>query len=193
MKDFNTFIYDHTLHCGKNVFAVIVYRVSVQKKYQKFILKIPLKLMANKGLQHLKKVNMLNSEIMKKKSRLIISGDFDSILVSENNEKQNPEESYTNKYQKHIACCYGYKFVCVDDKFSKPFKTNLGKDFTNNLVNSMIKESRYCSDVMKKHFNKELMMTKENNESFKNSSKCWICDNDYVDNNVKVRDQCLIT
>ena len=30
---------------------------------------------------------------------------------------------YTNKYQKHIVCSYGYKLICVDDKFSKPFKT----------------------------------------------------------------------
>ena len=41
---------------------------------------------------------------------------------------------------------------------------------------------------MKKHFKKELVMTKENNENFKNSTKCWICDNDYIDNDVKVRD-----
>ena len=26
------------------------------------------------------------------------------------------------KYQQHIACSYGYKLVCVDDKLSKPFK-----------------------------------------------------------------------
>ena len=36
-------------------------------------------------------------------------------------------------------------------------------------------------------------MTKENNEDFKNSTKCWICDNDYVDNDVKVTDHCYIT
>ena len=41
---------------------------------------------------------------------------------------------------------------------------------------------------MKKHFKKELVMTKENNENFKNSTKCWTCDNDYIDNDVKVRD-----
>ena len=29
---------------------------------------------------------------------------------------------------------------------------------------------------------------KEDNENFENSIKCWICDNDYVDNDVKVRD-----
>ena len=36
----------------------------------------------------------------------------------------------------------------------------------------MIEESKYCSDVMKKHFNKELLMTKEDKEDFKGSSKC---------------------
>ena len=34
----------------------------------------------------------------------------------------------------------------------------------------MIEESKYCSDVMRKHFNKELVMTKEENENFKNST-----------------------
>ena len=36
-------------------------------------------------------------------------------------------------------------------------------------------------------------MTKENNEDFKNSTKCWIRDNDYVDNDGKVLDHCHIT
>ena len=46
---------------------------------------------------------------------------------------------------------------------------------------------------MKKLSNKELMMNKEDNGDFKNSTKCWICDNVYVDNGVKVRDHCHIT
>ena len=36
----------------------------------------------------------------------------------------------------------------------------------------MIKEGIYCSDVMKKHFNKELVMSKEDNEDLENSTKC---------------------
>ena len=98
-----------------------------------------------------------------------------------------------NKYQKSIACSYGYKLVCDDDKFGKPFKTYLGKDAGNNFINNVIEESKCCSDEMKKHFNKELVMTKEDNENFKNSNNCWICDNDYVDNYVKIRDHCHIT
>ena len=56
----------------------------------------------------------------------------------------------------------------------------------------MIEESKYSSEVLKKRFNKELVMTKEGNENFKNSAKCWICDDGYVGNDVKVRDHCHI-
>ena len=57
----------------------------------------------------------------------------------------------------------------------------------------MIEESKYCSDVMKKHFNKELVMTKEDNESLNKPTKCWICHNDYTDIDFKVRVHCYIT
>ena len=57
----------------------------------------------------------------------------------------------------------------------------------------MIEESKYCIEFMKKHFNKELVMTKEDQENFKHCIKCWICDSDYVDNDVKVRDHSQIT
>ena len=82
---------------------------------------------------------------------------------------------------------------CVDDKFSKSFKSYLDKDAVYNFISAMIEESKYCSGVMKKHFNKELVMTKENNEGFENATKCWICDNDYIDTDIKVRDHCHIT
>ena len=84
--------------------------------------------------------------------------------MPKDNGKQKTDESYTNKYQKHVTCSYGYKLVCVDDKLSKPFKSYLGKDAVYNFISSMIEESKYCSDVMKKRFNKELVMTKEDKE-----------------------------
>ena len=60
------------------------------------------------------------------------------------------------------------------------------------FFSNMIEENKYCCEEMKKHFNKELLMTKKDNEDFKNSTKFWICDNTYVDNDLKVRDQCHI-
>ena len=46
------------------------------------------------------------------------------------------------------------KLVYVNDKLSKPFKSYLGKNSAYNFIISMIKESKYCSDMMKKYFNK---------------------------------------
>ena len=104
-----------------------------------------------------KKTNLLDSKIMKEKnSSFIIYADFKSILVPEDNGKENPEEPYTNKYQKDIACRYGYKLVCVDDKFSNLFKTYFGEDAVYNFINDVIEERKYCSDVMKNFLTKNL-------------------------------------
>ena len=39
---------------------------------------------------------------------------------------------------------------------------------------------------MKKHFNKEFVVTKEDNENFENAGKCWICDNSFVEGGVEL-------
>ena len=82
-------------------------------------------------------------------------------MPKKDNKKQNPGDSYTNNHQKkYIAWNYDYKLVCVDDKFSKPFKLCLLEDAAYNFINNIIKESKYCSDVVEEHFHKELVMTK---------------------------------
>ena len=85
--------------------------------------------------------------------------------------------------------------MCVDNKFNKPFKSYLGEGYfaVFNFVDSMIKESKSCSNVMKKHFNNELVVTKEDDEDFQNPTTCRIFDNVHIDDNVKVRDHFHIT
>ena len=67
------------------------------------------------------------------------------------NGKQNRDESCTNKHQKHVAFSYGYKLVCVDDKFSKPFKAYLGIDTFYNFINSTI-EKFLRKSILTKNF-----------------------------------------
>ena len=127
------------------------------------------------------------------KSPFVIYADFKSILVPEDNGKQNIDESYTNKYQKHVACSYGYKLVYAEDKLSEPSRSYLGEDDVYNFINITIEEGKSFTDIMKKHFNKELVMTKEDNADFRYSTKYWICDTTYVEDNVKVRDHSHMT
>ena len=52
-----------------------------------------------------------------------------------------------------IACSYGYKLACADENFSKPFKAYLlSEDGLYNFINNMIRESKYCIEVIKKAF-----------------------------------------
>ena len=188
-------MYDHTLHCRRKHFYHYCLQAFSTEEILKHNIKDCFKMNGKQRIIIPKEgeyVKFKNYE-RKIKSSFIIYAGFKSILVPENYGKQNPEESYTNKYQKHIASSYDYKLVCADDKFSKPSQTYLGEDAVYNVINNMTEESKYCSDVMKKHFNKEFVMNKEDNEDFKNSTKCRICDNDYIDNDVKVRDHCYIT
>ena len=83
--------------------------------------------------------------------------------------------------------------VYFDDKFSKHFKSQLGEDAVSNFIDSMIKENKYCSEMMERHFSKKLVMTRKDNEYFKNSSRCRICENTDVKVDFKVRDHSHIT
>ena len=67
----------------------------------------------------------------------MIHVDFESLLVTEGNEKKK------------------------DQPFTKPFKSYLDEVAIKNFINSMLEESQYCGDVIKNHFNKELVMTKK--------------------------------
>ena len=46
---------------------------------------------------------------------------------------------------------------------------------------------------MKKFFNIPLKMTKDNEENFKNATACHICDIEYTEKDIRVRDHCHIT
>ena len=72
IKDFNTFMYDYRLHLGGKQFCYYSLQVfsteEILKRHIKdVILKIALKLMVNKLLKSLRKVNMLKSKILKEK------------------------------------------------------------------------------------------------------------------------------
>ena len=46
---------------------------------------------------------------------------------------------------------------------------------------------------MKKHFNKNLIMTEEEEKQFQASNTCWICEKLIDDDDEKVRDHCHVT
>ena len=108
--------------------------------------------------------------------------------------------SYARKYQDHIPCSFAYKFVCIDNKFSKDVVLYRGKNAVLKFIKCIFKEYGYCRSVVKKHFNKNLVMSAEENVEFERSDICWICgkliDFDKKGKLIdfdKVRDHCHVT
>ena len=115
--------------------------------------------------------------------------DFDFNLKS----VESYEGSYSKKYQDHIPCSFAYKLVCVDDKFTKPIVVFRGKNPAYKFIEAILREYQYCKKVMKKHFNKNLIMNEEEEEEFQSSNTCWICEKLIDNDDEKVRDHCHIT
>ena len=57
----------------------------------------------------------------------------------------------------------------------------------------MLKEYKYCKNIMKKHFIKNLIMSEEEEYLFQQSNSCWICKKLINQVDEKVRDHCKIT
>ena len=71
------------------------------------------------------------------------------------------EGSYSKKYQDHITCSFAYKLVCVDDKFSNSIVLFRGENAAYKFIKAIFKEYECRKKVMKKHFNKNLIMSEE--------------------------------
>ena len=106
IKQLNTFLYDYTLYRGAKHFC----RYCLQDFRTAETLTSHIKdlLIVSKGLSWPNKLEYVRFKNCERiiKSPFMIYVDFESILVREDIGKQNPTESYTNKYPKHDACSY---------------------------------------------------------------------------------------
>ncbi|XP_068720593.1 uncharacterized protein [Montipora capricornis] len=123
-----------------------------------------------------------------------IYADFEAITEKIHGCQPNNDKSFTEAYQKHTDCGYGYKVVCCyDDKYTKPVQIYRGEKAVYKFMEAMLEEVKYCKKVMKKEFNKPLRMTKDNEKEFQKANKCHICEKEYNKTDVRVRDHCHVT
>ena len=120
----------------------------------------------------------------------VIYADFESITVpiKEKHGKQ------TVAYQEHKACGYGYKIVCqYDDKYSKPYKGYRGENAVYKLIENLLEEQKEIKKIIKQNFNKEMIISKKEQNDFKNAKSYHICNKEYNNEDVPVRDHCHVT
>ena len=99
------------------------------------------------------------------------------------------EGSCTKKYHDQVPCSYAFKVLCIDNRFSKRIVVYRGKNGAYEFIKAILKEYKYCKNIMKKHFNENLIMSKEEEHLFQQSNTCWICKKLINHDDEKVRDR----
>ena len=97
------------------------------------------------------------------------------------------EGSYTKKYKDHVPCSFAYKVVCIDNRFTKSIVAYRGENAAYEFIKAVLKEYKYCKK-MNKHFNKNLIMSEEEEHLFQESNSCWVCKKLIDNDEEKVRD-----
>ena len=204
IKYFNAFIYNQSKHKERKHFCMYYLQCfsseRILAKHTNNCLTINGKQAINmpKKGENILKFNNFHKQLP---VPFVIYADFEAITKkaqgcrqSEEMEKEKETRSYTEAYQTYEDCDYGYKVVCCyKDKYSKPIQTYRGENAFYKFMEKTLEEVEYCKGIIKKRFNKPLKMTENNELCFKLMDKCNICDKEYTDKDVRVRDHCHIT
>ena len=197
IKDFNKFMYNQTKHKDKKHFCMHCLQFfssdRVLNEHKDNCIQV-------NGTQAVKMPtkdnNILKFNNFHKQQAVpfVIYSDFEAIIEKISGCKPNNDKSYTEAYQKHTDCGYGYKVVCCyDDKYTKPVQIYRGEKAVYKFMEAMLEEVKYCKKTMKRCFNKPLKMTSDDVDAFEKAKECHICNKQYTEKDIRVRDHCHIT
>ena len=82
---------------------------------------------------------------------------------------------------------------CVNDEFTKQIVIFRGENAAYKFIEAILKEYQYCKKVMKKHVNKNLIMSEKEEVNFNQVTLTGFVKNSLMMNDENVRDHCHVT
>ena len=205
MKDFNRLMFTFTKHKGKKHFcmhclqcfysneSLAKHKVNCKAINGVQAIELPQKYIDKNGVERTPCVYFKNHH-KSLPAPFSIVADFECITEKISSCQPSDRKSYTEKYQKHTACSFGYKVVChYDENYSGDVVIYRGKDCIQKFMKCMFEEVKNCQSIIRDNFNKPLKMTNEDEESFQKATHCHICEKKYRVDDVPVRDHCHVT
>ena len=197
IKDFNRFMFGQTKYDHKKYFCLYCLQCFGSERVLTDHKENCIQINGTQAVKMpTKENNILKFENFHKQQAVpfVIYADFEAITQKIQGCLPKDDESYTEAYQKHKDCGYGYKLACCyDDKYSKPIQIFRGKKAVYNFLEKMLEELNYCKKVMRNNFNKPLKMKRKDEDKFQKADSCHICDKKYNEKDIRVRDHCHIT
>ena len=139
---------------------------------------------------YLKFKNFLYSE----RAPFAVYADFESIVKPLDTCEPDPNKSYTKKYQKHEPVSFVYYIKSFNESVYKSTKRTYikenpeGPDVIDVFINWLEEDVKIISELG----NEKMIITKEEEEQFKQASNCWIC-HKKLNLEDRVRDHCHYT
>ena len=197
IKDFNKFMYKQSKHKERKHFCMYCLQCFSSEKVLNNHKDNCIQVNGTQAVKMPTKDNNIlkfNNFHKQQAAPFVIYADIEAITEKISGCKPNNDKSYTEEYQRHKDCGYGYKVVCCyDDKYTKPVQIYRGKEAVYKFVEKMLGEVKYCKKTIKTCFNKPLKMTKDDEDDFQKAKGCHICNKKYTEKDIRVRDHCHIT
>ena len=61
------------------------------------------------------------------------------------------------------------------------------------LIENLLKEQKEIKEIIKQNFNKKMIISEKQRNNFENAKSCHICNKEYNNKDVPVRDHCHVT
>ena len=155
IKDFNAFMYNQSKHKERKHFCMYCLqcfsseRVLANHVNNCLTINCAQAINLPKQGENILKFNNFHKQLL---VPFIIYADFEAITKkvqgceqSEEMKRDKDRRSYTEAYQTHEDCDYGYKVVCCyDDKYSKSTCIYRGGNTVYKFMEKMLEEVKYC-------------------------------------------------
>ena len=185
INDFNKFMHRQTKHDGKKYFCMYCLQCfsseDVLTKHTPNCISIN----SVQGVKMPSEKEFISFRNFWKEQAVpfVIYADFEAITEKVESCQQTDKKSYTNVYQNHIDCGYGYKVVCCyNDDFTSPTHVYRGENAVYKFLEDMLKEVQNCKEIVRKHFNQSKIYTKSEYDYWCNKNYCCLCEKIYKGN-----------
>ena len=119
----------------------------------------------------------------------MIYADFECILPSYDTvQRDKSSTSFTDAYQSHIPCGFGYKMVSVNASYTKDTIVYRGRDAADKFLDKLQEKYKAITKIK----TEVKPMTDVDEKGFRNAKTFHICIQEFVEDD-KVRDHCHIT
>ena len=148
IKDFNKFMYNQTKHKERKHFCMHCLQCFSSERVLNNHKDNCIQVNGTQAVKMPDKDNNIlkfNNFHKQQPVPFVIYADFEAITEKISGCQPNNDKSYTEAYQKHTDCGYGYKVVCCyDDKYTKPIQIYRGEKAVYKFMEKMLEEVNYC-------------------------------------------------